>query len=173
MPEQAPQGSARTKPLRWLKVGSLAAIGAVAGKLLLIWLSDAVFAPPIIGLALWLGFWKAFLISTVAYATGSYVLSIVAVRALDRALEGSPSRLATFLAKQRQSLRGRRAERLVVPGGIAGITVSSVLVGGVLTSGLWYYAGARSHIHAIAAYSSLVFALSFAAFYAGNTAALF
>ncbi len=159
--------------VRWSILGIFGAAGIVAGKLFLIWLSDIVFAPPIIGLALWLGFWKALVISAAVYAAGSYALALVAVRAIDRVLKGEPSWLATFLSKERQSFRGRQAEKLLVPGGIAGITISSVLVGGVVTTGLCYYGGARSRIHAIAAYSSLVFALSFAGFYAGNTSALF
>jgi hypothetical protein len=159
--------------VRWSILGIFGAAAIVAGKLLLVWLSDVVFAPPIIGLALWLGFWKAFVISAAVYAAGSYVLALLAVRAVDRVLKGEPSRLARFLSKERQSFRGRQAEKLLVPGGIAGITIASVLVGGVVTSGLCYYGGARSRINAIAAYSSVVFAVTFAAFYAGNTAALF
>jgi hypothetical protein len=166
----------RSAKTEWRRPGVLvgsATVVAVGGKILLVWLSDMVFAPPIVALAIWLGFWKAFLLSALLYGVGSYAFALLAVRAVDRLLRGEPSRFAAFLARHRQSFRGRQAQRLLVPGGLVGLTLSSVLVGGIVTSALWYYAGARSHVRAVAAYSSLVFALSFAAFYAGNAAALF
>lgn len=149
----------------------------VVVKFVLLWLTDAIFAPPIVGMTAWLGFWKAFIISSVLYSAGSYVLAMAAVKGIDKKLGGKPSwlehKLTSLVDKDRDSDTGRRIQRWIAPGGFIGITISGVLMGGIVTTGLCYYAGMRDNIKLIAAYSSVVFGISFAAFYAGGASAIF
>jgi len=159
------QTSERRGPLR-------VALAAVLVVAVYIW-DDVLFAAPIVAGVAAFGVWPAFVLFSVVYALGSYVIALWAVRAYDRASEGRPSRLASWLQRQQQRDRGRWGRRLLESGKLLGFVASSFLVGGILTTWFIRYSGRREGIRRIAAFSCAIFGVTFTAMYVGVGRLLF
>jgi len=159
----------KTVPNKNLAAGVLAVLGIVV---LYIW-DDLILAAPIIAVAGWLGAWVSFLIFAGLYGLGSFGLAMLAVRKYDEHSGTRSSKLAKFIEVQTSGRRGRFARRLVDGGKFAGFVISSVVLGAIATTWLIRYAGRSHGITRIAALSSVIFAITFVAGYAGIAALVF
>jgi hypothetical protein len=154
-----------TAASRNVSAAAVAGVGACGAVALYVW-DDVLWAAPI-GAAVHLtGALAAFAVFAALYGAGSYAIAMWGVRAYERRGVG-PSRLADWVARARDARRGRWGERLLRTGRTAGFLVSSVALGGILTTWLLRYAGVEEGIARLAAASSAVFGLTFAGFYAG------
>jgi hypothetical protein len=155
-------GRAGSQLHRWL--AGLVAIAVIIG----LWISnDALLAAPIAGVTKLAGAWVAFMLFAGIYSVGSFVLALLALKAYERYSRGEPSKLASWLDRQAASPRVRWAKPLAQGGQIVGFVVASVVAGGVVTTWLIRYSGRRDGLVAIAAVSSAIFGVTFAATYAG------
>jgi hypothetical protein len=145
--------------------GALAVPGVLAAVALYVW-DDVLWAAPIAAAEHLLGAVAAFMLFTLVYGVGSYVVAILGVRAYDRRAT-RPSRLANALARSGEARRARFGDRLLRAGSATGFVLSSFALGGILTTWFLRYSGVRDGIERLAALSSAIFAVTFAGFYAG------
>ena len=149
-------------------------IGLVAAaKIVLLWASDVIFAPPIIALTAQFGLAWGFAISAVVYSTGSYVGALWVVRAIGRRVGARETRVQRLVDRERHASRGRLATSAIGAGSWLGLAISSILVGGIITTALYSYAGLPRDIRVVAAFTSIVFGVTFAGFYAFNASLVF
>ena len=133
-----------------------------------LWISnDVVLAAPIAGVTKVAGAWVAFVLFAAIYSLGGFVLALLALRAYERYSRGEPSKLALWLDRQAASPRVRWTRPLAQGGRIVGFVAASLLAGGVVTTWFIRYSGQRDGLVAIAATSSIIFGVTFAATYAG------
>lgn len=138
------------------------------GVVIALWFAgDVVLAAPIAAATKLGGSWFAFVVFSVVYSVGSFVLALLALRAYERYSRGEPSRLATWLDRQATSPRARWARPLAQGGRVVGFVVGSIVIGGVLTTWFIRYSGRRQGLVAVAAASSTIFGVTFTATYAG------
>ncbi len=149
-----------------------AGLAGVLVVVLYIW-DDVILATPIAATSRWLGSGTAFLLLTPVFFVISTFLALAAVRAHDRASAGRASRLEKYLTRQTQHRRGRLATRLMRATGVASFVLSSVLVGGMVTTWLMRYGGRREGITAVAVVSSLINAVTFVGIYSGLSSLVF
>jgi hypothetical protein len=155
-------GPARSQLQRLL--AGIVALAVVVG----LWIAnDALFAAPIAAVTKVAGAWVAFVLFAGVYSLGGFILALLALRAYERYSRGEPSRLALWLERQAASPRVRWARPLAQGGRVVGFVVASVVAGGVVTTWLIRYSGQRERLVAIAAASSIIFGVTFAATYAG------
>lgn len=169
--------SALTPPLVARRPRSITAVlSTVAGALtvvaLYIW-DDVLLAGPIVAVTAMAGSVVAFPLFASVYALVSFVLAMAGVRAYERLTQGSPSRFAQWLTRQREARRAAWAQRLLDSGKVVGFVAASFLLGGVVTTFLIRYGGRREGIERIAGLSSVIFALTFTAVYTGLAHAVF
>jgi hypothetical protein len=150
-------------------------VGLVAAlKIVLLWASDAIFAPPIVALTAQFGLAWGFAISAVAYSVGSFVGALWVVRVISRRVgTRGETRVERLIGKERSASRGRLASRAIGAGSWLGLAISSVMVGGIITTALYFYAGLQRDIRVVAAFTSIVFGVTFAGFYAFNASLVF
>jgi len=155
------------------KAGLVAAVLGVLGVILVYIWDDLIFAAPVIATAGWLGAWPSFLIFSVLYGSGSFLLAMAAVKAYEKWSHGESSRLANWLDHQSHSRRGVWASRLMAGGKVLGFVASSFVLGAIATTWLIRYAGRRENLAGVAAVSSAIFGVTFVGSYAGIAALIF
>lgn len=153
--------------------GWLVAAGAAAVVVALYVWDDVVVSAPIIAVSAWLGPGLAFLVMTPLFFVISSALALAAVRAHDRATAGRPSRLETWLEHQVDGRRQGLARRLLRAGGAMGFVLSSILLGGTVTTWLLRYGGRRDGLATVAYASSAINAVTFVGMYSGLVSLLF
>ncbi len=170
-----PEGSTESHrvPSSREKAGLVAAVLGVLGVILVYIWDDLIFAAPVIATAGWLGAWPAFLIFSVVYGVGSFLLAMAAVKAYEKWSHGESSRLANWLDHQSHSRRGVWATRLMAGGKVLGFVASSFVLGAIATTWLIRYAGRRENMAGVAAVSSAIFGITFVGSYAGVAALIF
>ena len=159
---EVPSGRAGSQLHRLL--AGIVAIAVIIGLLIS---NDALLAAPIAGVTKAAGAWVAFALFASMYSIAGFILALLALQAYERYSRGEPSRLATWLERQVASRRVSWATPLAQGGRIVGFVAASVVVGGVVTTWLIRYSGRRDHLVPIAALSSTIFGIAFAATYAG------
>ena len=166
---------ARSEGVKTRRAGrAVVIVGLVAAaKIVLLWASDAVFAPPIVALTAQFGLARGFLISAIAYSAGSYVGALWVVRVIGRRVGSAETRIQRLIGRERRASRGRLATSAIGAGSWLGLAMSSVLVGGIVTTALYFYAGLPRDIRVVAAFTSTVFGVTFAGFYAFNASLVF
>ncbi len=165
-----------TNARRVRKAGTLIAAVALIGlaaKFLLLYLTDIVFAPPIVAVAAWLGPVPSFMIFVPVYAVASYWLAMLAVRGIDHRADGwLVRRLTSLVASERRDDTGRAIQRWWSRGPLMrgfGFLVSGILLGGILTTGMWRFRRPRAplaEMRRVALFTSATFGVSFVALYA-------
>ncbi len=167
----SPSASPGDRRGRWLRrAASLAAVlGVVA---LYVW-DDVVLAAPIAAAASWLGAGYAFVMCAPIFFLGSSLLALAAVRAYEASSQGRASRLERWLEHQTTGRRGRLADRVLRTTGVASFVLSSVLLGGTVTTWLIRYSGRREGITGVALVSSAINAVTFVGLYTGIFGLLF
>lgn len=166
----ASEPSVKTRP----RSRAITIVGLVAVvKIVLLWASDAIFAPPILALTAQLGLTLGFAISAVAYSAGSYAGALWVVRVISRRAGSRETRVHRLIGRERSATRGRLAARAIGAGSWLGLALSSIMVGGIITTALYFYAGLPRDIRAVAAFTSVVFGITFAGFYAFNASLVF
>jgi hypothetical protein len=142
---------------------------ATAGFVALYLWDDLILAAPIVAANRAWGTWPTLVFFTLAYGFGSFVIAMLVVRISDRHehQHAEPGRVTRWLQKESTRRRGVWGQRLVATGSIVAFVISSVVVGGILTTWLVWLAGRREHIARTAALSSLLFGLMFTATYTG------
>ncbi|KAA0233188.1 MAG: hypothetical protein EDR02_14785 [Actinobacteria bacterium] len=160
-----------------LEVGRFQAVligvaGVGVAVALYVW-DDVFFAAPI-GAAsgLW-NPWAAFLVFASVYALGSFLIAVVGVRAIDRVVGDEPTRLQQWLESSHVKRRRKIGDRFLETGKVVGFVISSIVLGGILTTLIVRMSGRRDRMLAIAAASCLIFGIGFAATYAGVFALIF
>lgn len=155
---------------RWAPVAAIVTVLSVV--VLYVW-DDFLFAGPIVAVTAIAGPWIAFVLFSVLYSAGSFVLAILGIRAYDRWSRGEPSRLAEWLAKQRERRRARWTHQLLESSRLLGFVLASFVLGGVLTTFFIRYSGRTDGIERIAALSCVIFGITFTAVYTGAASAIF
>jgi hypothetical protein len=165
-------GEAGVKKRRTSRAGVVLSLVAAA-KIVLLWASDVIFAPPIIALTAQFGLAWGFAISAVVYSAGSYVGALWVVRVMGRRVGARETRVQRLVDRERHATRGRWATGAIGAGSWLGLAMSGILVGGIITTALYSYAGLPRDIRVVAAFTSIVFGVTFAGFYAFNASLVF
>ena len=149
--------------------GLLAGLAAGAAVVALYVWDDLILAAPVVAANRAWGTWPTMVAFTLLYGVGSFVIALLVVRISERHRHEHepPGRISRWLEKQADQRRGVWGRRLVATGSVLAFVVSSVVVGGILTTWLVWLAGRRDHIVATAAVSSFIFGLMFTATYTG------
>ena len=140
--------------------------GAVAYLLVYAW-DDMIFAVPVAAATAWFGPWTAFLVLSVVYAGGSYLLAMLVVRAYRHRADRQSGRLMRVLGQQSEKSHGLAARRVLTAGRYVGFVLSSVFAGGILTTYFLRRAGRTHNLKMLAAVSCAIFGVSFVGWYAG------
>jgi len=152
-------------PRRRAPRGLALVAGALAAVAIYLW-DDLLFAAPVVGLARVLGTGLGFVVGSALYFAGSTVISLLALRAYDRASPRA-GRLSAFVERHSHAPGRRWVANLTTGGSIVGFVLSSVVLGGIVTTLLLRHAGMRIRIEAVAITSSAIFAVTFVGFYSG------
>jgi hypothetical protein len=130
---------------------------------------DLILAAPVIAANRTWGTWPTMVVFTVLYTAGSFAIAMLVVRISDRHEQehAEPGRVTRWLQRESTRRRGVWGQRLVATGSAVAFVVSSVVVGGILTTWLIWLAGRRAHLVRTAALSSFLFGLMFTATYTG------
>lgn len=145
--------------------------GLVAVAVLYLW-DDLFWAAPVVAVSRRVGPLWAFVVFTLLYGWGSFVISLWIVRVHDARSGGRSSRLARWLDRQEQRARTRRTVRMLAAGRALGFVLSSWLLGAIVTTWLLLHLDRRRNITARSALSSAIFAVTFVGSYVGIFEAL-
>lgn len=146
----------------------------VAGLVVYTIWDEALLSSPVVASTAWIGPWPTFLVFSVLYATGGFVLSLLVVRAYAKRLGGETSRLERWVEREADDGRQRWARRLLLRSGWVGFAVASFALGPIVTTWLLYAAGRLRHrVVAVALTSSAIFGVTFTAPYCGLGRLLF
>lgn len=158
------------------RAGGLLAIVAVLGlvtKFLLLYLTDAIFAPPVIFLSDQLGPVMASAVLVPVYAWASYRLAMLTVAGIDHRRDGRLSAwLVGIVSRERDDDVGRTVRSWWNHGPVwrfGGLVISGALLGGIVTTGLWRFRRPRDpleRIRKVAWLTSAAFAAGFVPLYA-------
>lgn len=141
--------------------GLVAAVVVVAVYL---WDDLVLAAPIVVANRVW-GTWPTFVLFSVLYAAGSFLIAMAIVRWSERGGRGRDNVLSRWATAQSERRRGTWGARLVQAGTFGAFVVASVVIGGILTTWFVHLSGRRDGIERTAALSCAIFGLSFTALY--------
>ena len=149
-------------------------VAVVAGLVVYTIWDEALLSSPVVASVGWIGAWPTFLVFSLLYGTGGFVLALLVVRAYARRLAGEPSRLERWVEREADDGRQRWARRLLLRSGWPGFAVASFALGPIVTTWLLYAAGRLRHrVVAVALAASAIFGVTFTAPYCGLGRLLF
>lgn len=149
---------------RWRRPGYVAA--GLAAAAVFIW-DEWLLAAPVIGLTKLLGAGLAFIILAPVYFGVSVAGALLAVGAYERASAGESGRIERWLNRQAESSTGRRGRRLVQTTSGIGFVLSSIFLGGIVTTWFVRLGGRREGLLSVALASSALFAVGLVGGYSG------
>ncbi len=134
-----------------------------------IW-DDALLAGPVVAVTSRWGAWKAFLTMTPLYFVASLAITLVLLRVV-RTPHG-PSRWALWVDHQADRPGRRWVRRAAQTGSVIGFVVSSVFLGGIVTTMLFKHVNPQVRPDVLAIVSCALFAVAFVSLYSGATRAV-
>lgn len=140
--------------------------GGVAAAALYLW-DDLFWAAPILFASRRFGAFTAFVVFSLFYGVGSFVVGLLVVHIYDIWSRGRPSRLADWLTRQEMRERTAWSQRMLTSGQAFGFVLCSWALGSIMTTWLLAYSGRREGIVRLSALSSAIFAVTFVGFYTG------
>ena len=140
-------------------------------------LDEAIVSAPVIATTAWAGPLPAFVAFVTLYGVAGFFVALVVVRAYERRLGGRHGRLQMWIEsrmeRRSETRRARWASRLLKTGSLVSFAVSSILLGGILTTWLVRSAGRSRGIVGVAAASTVLWAVPFVGMYCGLARAVF
>lgn len=154
-----PQRSAPHRAARMVAVVVAAVVATI--------FDEAIFSTPIVLATRSHGAGTASAAFMVLYSVGGAVVALLIARSYDRRLSGGPGRIERWLTLSHDDRRVRWVRRLLDRGGAVAFVTSSVLLGPIVTTLLVRAVRRDQALPSIGVSSSVIWAVTFVATYAG------